>query len=274
MRVTDWLVLIAGSGAFGSAAAATVLWLFKDMISVRLTRSVGHEFDTRLASLNSQLARKQTQEAAMLSTALGAVTAGQGTLQNARVRASKRLWAAMLRIRGCSTVAARLDILTADELRDAGQKHRAYLDRTVASDPLVADFTSELEKHEAVEEVRPLVSDLAWAYFFAYRAFTFRLIYLVQQYEKKGQFTSPFEDSGLNQIMRSVLSAQEIESANKLVAWRLHTVIGVIEYKLLSELRESMAGKHASEEALKHAHSILAAAQNITAQQDKAGKAP
>ncbi len=197
-QCTDGLAAYGGAAStFSSAAAIFVAaWLLRQLIINRLARSVAHEFDARLEALRAELNRQGARESAVLATALGVVTAAQTSAQDARLTALRNLWDAVLEIRTSVTFSGSLDILTAEELQRAPAEHKKLLDRTIDLNRAYLDDPLTLfEQFQGIERVRPLVSDVAWAYFFAYRAFEFRILHLISHYRETGQFISPFADT-------------------------------------------------------------------------------
>lgn len=256
------------ASTFSSAAAIFVAaWLLRQLIINRLVRSVAHEFDARLEALRAELNRQGTRESAVLATALGAVTAAQTSAQDARLTALRDLWDAVLEIRTSVTFSGSLDILTAEELQRAPAEHKKILDRTIDLNRAYLDDPLTLfERFQRIERVRPLVSDVAWAYFFAYRAFEFRILHLISHYRETREFISPFADRGLKQIIESVLTSDDMNTADQQPIGRLTFIRGMIEQKLLDELRDGIAGKRAGADSLTHAQSIISAIQALERQ--------
>jgi hypothetical protein len=255
--MNEWVIALKATGII-SVGLGVVGWLCRQLIVNRLARTVAHEFDVKMARFRSELDRQREMETAVVGTALGAVTAAQTTAQTARLDASVRLWKSTLEIRASNTVVTMLDILTDNELSRLEAEHPERLDDILRANPKVRTMEI-MVGYENVEEVRPLVSDIAWAYFFAYRAYTFRVCALVQWYGEGRGFTPPFIDKVLSAIGQSALTPAELASVSKLSVGRLMQTLNTMETKILNEIRDVIAGKHGSEDSLRHAHEIIRA---------------
>jgi hypothetical protein len=268
----DLTIAIVG-GAVVPACLLVAAWLGRHLIITRLARSVGHEFDQKLAQLQSNLTQDRARESAVTGAAMGAITAAQVSAGSARIDAATRLWKNVLELRGSNTAITMLDTFTADELAQLPSAWPERLRDVIVANPEV--FRS-LEQHveflgrfEDIEEVRPLISDGAWAYYFGYRAYTLRILYLVRRYKDDGKFVSPLQDAGLQQIAASILTPAELEHCRKMQVGRLLFALRIVEKRILDELRNGIAGKQASEDSLKHAQQIMAAVTTAEQQSER-----
>jgi hypothetical protein len=267
------LIVEIGAGALVPACLLVAAWLARHLIVARLARSVGHEFDQKLAQLQSSLTQDRARESAVTAAAMGVITAAQASAGSARIDAATRLWKNVLELRGSNTAITMLDILTADELARLPSAWPQRLRDIIVANP---EVFGSLEQHvkflgrfEDVEEVRPLIGDGAWAYYFGYRAYTLRILYLVRQYKDDGKYVSPLQDKGLQQIAASILTPAELEDCRKMQVGRLLFALRIVEKRLLDELRNGIAGKQASEDSLKNAQQIMTAVTTAEQQSER-----
>src|SRR5688572_29261593 len=176
MNLYDWLPPITTTAVF-----AVVLWLCRKLIETRLTKSVQHEFNTKLETLRADFRReeevlkadlraKETDIAVLRDGAMTAMASRQIALDNRRLEAVDQLWSAMsalARAKGISMVMAMFK--SEDFLKEVARSPQAR--------ELVAAIGAGLNPNElassSVEtaaKARPFVSPMAWALFSAYQA--------------------------------------------------------------------------------------------------------
>ncbi|MBI3902634.1 MAG: hypothetical protein HY306_06785 [Nitrosomonadales bacterium] len=98
----EWLPPISTTAIFG-----LVLWLGRNLIATRLTKSVQHEFDTKLESLRTELRKneelfradlraKEAEIAVLRSGAMTAMASRQVAFDKRRLEAIDQLWSAFI----------------------------------------------------------------------------------------------------------------------------------------------------------------------------------
>lgn len=98
-----------------TALFAAALWLGRNVISTRLTKSVEYEFNNKLESVRSQmreseerlkaeLRAKETEIAALRSGALTAMSSRQIALDKRRLEAVDQLWASVTALGPARTI--------------------------------------------------------------------------------------------------------------------------------------------------------------------------
>ncbi len=113
MDLTLWFPALTATALFAAA-----LWLGRNVISTRLTKSVEHEFNTKLESIKAQireseerlkaeLRSKEAEIAALRSGALTALASRQMALDKRRLEAIDQIWASVIALgpaRGIATL--------------------------------------------------------------------------------------------------------------------------------------------------------------------------
>ena len=154
------------------------LWFGRKLIATRLTKSVQHEFDTKLESLRAKLkeneelfkAELRTKEAEIASLRSGAMTAmasRQIALDKRRLEAVDQLWSAftaLLPAKGLTLMLAPFDFdkVVEESARDP-KLREAFAMLENLNDP------KKIDSINAIRE-RPFVSPMAWAIFSAYQS--------------------------------------------------------------------------------------------------------
>jgi hypothetical protein len=156
----DWIPALTSTSLF-----ALALWLFRKLISVRLTRSVKSEFDSKLEDLKSELRQKEAQINALQTGALSGLISRKSKLYEKQMEAIDQIWEAKSQLsKGVYLVNAmaiiKFDISSKEAVNNPNS--RVFIE-TIGGKLELTDFNLESAK-----KCRPYISDLAWAYYSAY----------------------------------------------------------------------------------------------------------
>lgn len=88
IEISNLLLSTIGSAALVSAA----LWLTRNLLITRLTKAVSHEYDEKLAIINSDLSSKISEIESLRDGILGGVANRQRLLYERRLKAVEQLW--------------------------------------------------------------------------------------------------------------------------------------------------------------------------------------
>lgn len=108
----SFVVWFGPTGLLGLA-----LWLGRNLISTRLTKSVEHEFNAKLdklqaelraseARLNADLRAKEAEISALRSGALSALASRQISLDKRRLEAAEQIWSAVAALQPACALAS------------------------------------------------------------------------------------------------------------------------------------------------------------------------
>lgn len=89
--LTNWVPALTSTSLF-----ALALWLARGLISARLTNAVKHEYDARLATVESELRRGEGQLSSVRQVALNNLAQGQRVLTEKKVTAAETIWGGIL----------------------------------------------------------------------------------------------------------------------------------------------------------------------------------
>ena len=120
MTLIEWLPSITSTAILG-----IVLWLCRNLIATRLTKSVQHEFNTKLESLRSELRDKEellkadlrSKEAEISVLRGGAITAmasRQVALDKRLLEAIDQLWSAVTALGPAKTISSMMSVVNFD----------------------------------------------------------------------------------------------------------------------------------------------------------------
>jgi hypothetical protein len=251
-----------------SAVAATLIvaaaYLSRRLIEARLTRSVQHEFDTKLTTFKQELREEAQQRESVRNTAFAALLGQRSALAAKRIEAVQSLWEGVLEIRKGIFMAAQLDILKLDavvaELQDP--RMRQYFETTVAGDVVEDAYISRLAKFGTV---RPFVSPTAWALFAAYSAIVAAAIAKMKALRLGFDPRKFFKDQHWAGLLPDVLPPEDIDLLGKDADHGLQWAFGRIEERLIVELQRSLGETSAGLESVADAQRILEAAERLEA---------
>jgi hypothetical protein len=179
------VMLIGILKAWGPSITSTSLlafsvWLGRNWITARLTKSIQHEYDIKLANLSSELKKseeafkgeiktKELQIESLRQGVLSNIASRQAILYQRKVEAVEKLWEAVTSRNIAKNVSKTLSGINYEVA-----KQQASADyKTQEMFEMLAQ-TSNVDKQNIlnITNIRPFLSIQAWAYFSAYDAIT------------------------------------------------------------------------------------------------------
>ncbi|MGT2471660.1 hypothetical protein [Paraburkholderia terrae] len=269
----EFLQTVLASSAVTTALVGALALLCRELIQNRLKATVEHEFNAKLASLQSELRNseemlkaelraKEAQIQSLQSSALSAMTGHQMTVDKRRLEAIDQLWSAMNDLTRARGIATSMSIIKTDAVS-----------QSIANDPKLQQFFKtfgEVDLKEILKEegwkARPYVSGLAWAYFSAFRsivALSSARLYLFQMGLGE-DFTNSIN---VVNIVKAALPHQ-VEYVEKHGVAALPWLLDELEISLLAEFARMQSGTESDQESVKRTADILAAVK-AAAQQNK-----
>jgi hypothetical protein len=248
--IYDWIPGLTSSGLL-----AFTLYLFRKVISVRLTQSVKSEFDTKLAGLQSELRTKEAQINALQTGALSGLVNRQSKMYEKQIEAIEQIWEAKSQLSKGVYLVNTMAIVKFDASSKESVKNpqMSAMFETIGGDLKITDFNLESAK-----KCRPFISDLAWAYYSAYQTIIF-LAFTKMDVIRKGidnpeQF---FSFKGGDSLLKSVLPSYS-ELIEQDVDGSHHAYfLDEIEKLLLLELKNIQSGSKSDIENTQRAAAIL-----------------
>lgn len=215
----------------------------------RLRRSVQHEFDAKLAEINSRLraseeslkadlARKQAEIVALQSGAMQARLNRVAAVDKRRIEAVDQIWSAVHGIsyvKGLSAmlVGMKLDAMSAEVVKNPRAK-QMFVDMNI-------DETKAIEPLKMAQQARPFLTPLAWAYYAAYQAIVMHALGTVKVLSLGMDATKFVDNKHLLSLVKAALPshADYIEKFGPNAAYYL---LDQLESLLLDELKGMLDG--------------------------------
>lgn len=261
MSLISWIPSITTT-----ALLALVLWLGRNLIATRLTKSVEHEFNARLESLRSEIRKneelfkadlrsKETEIATLRGGAITAMASRQVALDKRRLEAVDQLWSAVTALgkgKGILALMTAVKFEAAVELASKNAKAREMFTGMDSGFDLNKVDLSDSDK------ARPFVSPMAWALFSAYRSIIAHAA-LKLTIIKSGIDLDPtklIDKDAITKLVKAALPHRS-EYIDKFSDSGFHYLMEEIEEKLLDELRKMLAGVESDKESIEQAANIL-----------------
>jgi hypothetical protein len=260
----EFLQTVLASSVVTTALVGAVGWLFRELIQNRLRATVEHEFNAKLAALQSELRNseemlkaelraKEAQIQSLQGSALSAMTGHRMALDKRRLEAIDQLWAAMNDLARARGIATSMSIIKTDAVS-----------QRIANDPKLQEFFKafgEVDPKEILKEdgwkARPYVTGLAWAYFSAFRsivALSSARLYLFQM-GLGDDFTNSM---AVVSIVKAALPHQ-VQYIEKHGVAALPLLLDELETSLLDEFARMQSGEESDQQSVKRTADILAA---------------
>lgn len=259
MTIYDWFPALTTTGVAGFA-----IWLLRNLIITRLTKSVDFEFNEKLERLRAELREaeerfkadlriKEAEISVLRTGALSALASRQVAVDKRRLEAIDQLWAAFNSYSGAKILSETLKSFKFVEAAKSAEKDQKIRE---VFDILGNNFDPKLIDTSSAVKSRPYVSAMAWATYTAYTAICMHAVLRVH-------------------VLRFGLGAQNLiddESVKKLIVVALpnysnflekfgpdgyHYVLDQLEIKLLQEIQQMFLSKEADQENIQQAAEIL-----------------
>ena len=282
MVIPEWLVSILSwlLSTVGSAALIAVgVWLARNLIVTRLTKSVQHEFDRKLAKLQGELREteirltaelnaKETQIAVLRGTAISALTNHQMALDKRRLKAVDQLWSAVISLGKARPLITMMGLISFTEIAKRAER-----------DPKVREFVNQIGfgfEPKSLElggaaEARPFVTPMVWATYSALMAIAAHAV--ISWLALRGGLGKAEDFVGgeaINKLIKAVLPhcADYIDEHG---AKGYHLLIEQLDDRLLHEIRKMLSGEEADTASVAQAAAILRLSEQVMAESSEQG---
>lgn len=255
MDISDWIPAISTTSLLTLA-----MWLFRSLISVRLTKSVESEFNTKLEKLKAELRSKEGTIESLRSGAMSGLISRQSKLYERQLEAIEEVWAAVIELGKAKYISAAMAVLKYEECA-----------KQAATDPrfrqvfeiMGSGFDIKNVQLGTASKARPFLSPLAWAYYSAYQAIV--LLDAMKFETLRLGLESPekfLNSEGVTNLVKAVLPHQS-DYLSKYGSGVHHYLVEEIERQLLSELQNMQQGAAADQENAERAAEILKATDKL-----------
>ncbi|WP_223543971.1 hypothetical protein [Pseudomonas sp. BF-B-28] len=268
-------VFLASGGS--AALFGLVLWLARNLIITRLTKSVESEyarlletykFDLRKSeeSFKADLKTKEVEIAALRSGTLSAISNRQLLLDKKRMEASDEIWASVVSLGGLKFVSSWMSVIKFEEAAEAA-KHDPKVRRLV--EVLDQQIDPEFIKKQLVpSKARPFVTPMLWAAYSAYSSVMMQAV-MSAFVIKHGVGAKVINDKKSSEILKLVLPHQA-DYIDKFGASCYHYLLEELEEKIIKEIHHTISGASTDDEGIQQAAAVIKKCNEIAVPVEKA----
>lgn len=257
-HLTTWFPAITTTGLFSFA-----LWLGRNLIATRLTKSVEYEFNARLESIKAEqraseerlkadLKLKEAEITALRSGALSALASRQVALDKRRLEAVDQLWtavAALAPARGITSMMSAINIEAAAPHVERDPKMRLVFETIGGKfDPRSIDLGGATKS-------QPYVSPMVWAVYSALLAVAMHGA--IRCFFLKGGLSKDFSNNEhVSKLIKTALPhySQYVDQTGPN---GYYYIMDALEQRLLAEIRTMLSGVEDDKATLEQAAEIL-----------------
>lgn len=246
-----WFASVTGVAAIG--------WLLRNWISTRLTQAVKHEYDTKIAKLNSELDRHREQLGSIQNNALGIASHQSQMLESRRFESIEKIWKSIVSLASQKTAAKMMQSVKFDFAMNEAPK-----------DPKIREMFSAINKTfkigpegmtpDNTDICRLYVSPETWATFSAYKQVIFFAVTKMKMLEMGYDGTKLWKIDEIIAMVKAVLPHQS-KFIDDYGISSLDFLVEEMESKIFSQLRMELHGTGAGKESAERADEIMKHAQ-------------
>lgn len=258
----DWTPAVTTSTLLLVAA-----WFLRKLVITRLTASVQHEFNEKLANLQGQVTAKAAEINAMRSGVLDAMSGRHAAFDKRRLEAVDQIWAAATSLATARFMALMLTILKVDAITKAmetGDRKIQGLVDSLAAAPEMNSFDMT-----SAARARPFLTPMVWATFSAFAAVAANAT--AQWIALKGGLPADalMDEDKLKQLVTLALPLRReyVEEHGAVAAYQL---FDEIESQLIAEIQRMLEGAEVDEIRARRAAELVALTRDLQTEADKA----
>jgi hypothetical protein len=268
MDLTAWFPSLTTTALFAAA-----LWLGRNVISTRLTKSVEHEFNTKLESVRAQireseerlkaeLRAKEAEIAALRSGALTALSSRQVALDKRRLEAVDQLWASVTALGPARRLAALMSSISFEKaapITESEPKARQIFEM------MGSEFDIKSIDLSNASKARPFLSPMVWATFSALEAV---VMHAVTQWQllKSGLGAKDLIDNEAIAKLIKIALPHYSDHIDKFGPPAYYYALEALDDQLLKEIQQMLSGVEADMSSIVRAAEILRQSNAVSAQ--------
>ncbi|MBW2108980.1 MAG: hypothetical protein JRI36_09990 [Deltaproteobacteria bacterium] len=251
----DWIPAISTTSLF-----ALAIYLFRNLLTTRLTNAVKHEYDQKLEEIKADLQARDKELESLKTTALSGLNHRQMVIYEKRVEAAQTLWDATIQISGGKPVSEIMCSVKTDVVSEQIGENTELQEFF----KIIANLV-DIEKMSKVDadSIRPFVSESAWSYFEAYRSIIWHSITQAKLFEK-GIGNKLLKTDKMIKLIKTALPhySDDID----LHDLKAYVLLDELKEKILNEIRLMLSGPEDDELSVKRASEIIKQARKLNAQ--------
>lgn len=255
-------LLLASGGS--TALFALVLWLARNLIITRLTKSVESEysrlletykFELRVSeeSFKADLKNKEVEISALRSGTLSAISSRHLLLDKKRMEASEEIWASVVSLGVFKMVSTVMSVINFEEAAEAA-KHDPNVRKIVSVVDKQLD-PEYLKSQLAPAKSRPFVSPMLWASYSAYSTVLMQAV-VRANIIKLGVGAEMIKGDKSAELLTLVLPhfADFIKEHG---ASSYHYLLDELEEKIITEIHATISGGETDEDSIQRAAAVI-----------------
>ena len=268
MQLENWIPAITTTGALSLA-----LWLFRSLISARLTSSVQHEFDQKLEKTKSEfrateralemkLAQRSAELEALRSGALSGITQRRALLDKRRLEAIDQLWGTLVVNQRSRSLAMTMAVINLEEIAkqvENDERVRQFLQTAGAG------FDPAKQEWVAANLARPYLSNMAWALYSAIQAITGYYVVHWTALSKGIDSRNMISTEAVHKLILAAAPEYEQYLKEHGLSASFH-LLERLDTLLLEELNRMAIDREQDAQSIKQAADILEQARNLSKQ--------
>jgi hypothetical protein len=250
-----------GQSVIAAALVAVAVYLGRNLVEARLTRSIQYEFDQKFAKLKAQLEADSARLESVRSTALSALLSQRSALSAKRIEAAQTLWNGVIECRKGAAVAMCVELINIDKLIPELNKSnvKAFLAALGSGEVMTPEYLTKLQSFSAQ---RPFVSPAAWALYAVHSTVIVLHITKLKMLQL-GEDPKQFVTGTWVSLVAKVLPPDETTKIGTNQEHGLQWALGRIEEMLVEEIRRSLGESTAGKDSLIDAEAIIRQAESI-----------
>lgn len=268
MNITTWFPSLTITALLTAA-----LWLGRNIISTRLTKSVEYEFNTKLTLIQSQmrdseerlrveLRAKETEIAALRGGALTAMSSRQIALDKRRLDAVDQLWTAVTALESARTIAALMSSISFEKavpITERDPKARQVFEIMGAA------FDIKNLDLSGASKARPFLSPMVWATFSALQAV---VMHAVMQWHilKCGFGREDFIKTDAISKLIKVALPHYSDYIDKFGPSSYYYLLEALDEQLLIEIQQMLYGAETDKKSIERAAEIVRQSNIVSAE--------
>ncbi len=255
----DWIPALSTTSLL-----AIALWLFRNIISTRLTNAVRHEYDKKIENLRTtlreseesfkaELRAKESQIDALRSGALSGIVNRQAAFYERQIVAVEQLWGAVISLGPAKAVSiwmAQIKFDVAAKEAAKNPRFREMFNMLGGGVDLKSFQTREAFK------TRPFISPLSWALYSAYEAIVFHAVLKLHMLKSGLDMGDVLNFDEVTKLVKVALP-HHTEYIEKYGHSAFHYLLDELESSLLLELGNILKGVQSDKESIERAALIL-----------------
>lgn len=235
-------------GGLGVVLSAVIIFISK-LLNERIIQKWKEISNHRLEELKGLINKNNS----VVTTLTQQIGQNFQKVLDKRIEATKVFWDRILKMKSSipSVVHLCYQIVLDEELNNK------TLDKTKSgfgsqiSKLSLNDFSNELIKNsDEINKLRPFISEQLWVLMYAYQGFIGRTVFLLIDGYKQREIKPWKKDSGIKQIVQTVLTEDELKYILDLRVHSYDSMLQLLENKILNELKRLISSEDLTQNSL------------------------